>query len=203
MLKTLIKLPRRFRRYLDDDIYLDEKESDNEHKFDYRAYLDKEKWDFYWMRKKHHYDKLEKIVEKKSNLIKPDNIYTAFIDGASKGNPGHSSCGFLIKDENFEIILKDNFYLGFQTNNQAEYFGLFYLLFYANSIGIKDLDVYADSQLVVNQMNGIYKVRNDDLFKKWKKCKELSRVFENFSCNFIERTKNKEADALCNRIFRF
>jgi hypothetical protein len=90
------------------------------------------------------------------------NIYT---DGGSRGNPGPSASGYVLIDpQTNQVIVDKGIYLGITTNNQAEYQALKYALEEAHKMGAKDIHVYMDSMLVVNQMKGIFKVKNRDLW---------------------------------------
>jgi ribonuclease HI len=124
--------------------------------------------------------------------------YTLYFDGASKGNPGVSGIGMVIYKNGVElwsesVLLQDSF-----TNNQAEYYALIYGLDKAVQLKINELNVYGDSQLVINQMTGVYKVKNETLTFLHKKAVELSKLFDNIQFTHIYRINNKRADELAN-----
>lgn len=121
-----------------------------------------------------------------------------FTDGASRGNPGEAGIGVLIEDESGHIVKKLARYLGKATNNQAEYTALIDGLKAAVELGADEVSVFADSELVVKQMKGEYKVKNEDLQEKHGEAKKVAAGFKKVSYNYIPREKNKEADALAN-----
>src|ERR1700691_4266861 len=89
--------------------------------------------------------------------------HQANIDGAARGNPGPASYGVVIRDGSGELVAKLKKYIGRMTNNDAEYYGLIAALDYAESHGIRALRVESDSELMVKQMQGQYKVKSEDL----------------------------------------
>jgi ribonuclease HI len=138
--------------------------------------------------------KVEPIGDKKSTkLLK---IYT---DGGSRGNPGPSASGYVIMDENNRIIADEGLYLGITTNNQAEYTALKLALEHCLKLGAKEVEVFMDSLLVVNQMQGIFKVKNRDLWPIHDAIKTLTTKFNKVSFQHVPREMNKLADAAVNR----
>ena len=132
-----------------------------------------------------------------------DNQYdystvTIYTDGGSRGNPGPSASGFVIYDANEKIIVRSANYIGVTTNNQAEYISVKNALTYAQKLSAKKVVVFMDSQLVINQLNGEYKVKNRDLWPIYQSVKELSKTFGHISFNHTPREGNKLADALVN-----
>lgn len=121
---------------------------------------------------------------------------TAFADGASRGNPGPAAYGAVLQQDTNEITFSD--YLGITTNNVAEYTGLLKVLEKAAELGIKDLEVRMDSELVVKQMLGQYRVKNAGLIPLYEKAKMLSSRFPNFRIIHVRREYNKKADQLAN-----
>jgi len=122
-----------------------------------------------------------------------------YADGGSRGNPGPSAGGFVLFDSNDNIIEESGKYLGLTTNNQAEYHSLKGGMEAAVRLGIRSLDVYMDSLLVVNQMKGVYKIRNRDLWPIHHAIKELLPKFESVHFHHIPRELNKHADSLVNK----
>lgn len=120
-----------------------------------------------------------------------------FIDGACRGNPGTGGAG-IIYIFNGKILKEKYKYLGHTTNNQTEYLALLTALKDAYKMGYKNLSVYTDSELLYNQINGIYLVRNIDLKKLFDKAKKEIAKFALFQINRIDRKENKRADALAN-----
>lgn len=121
----------------------------------------------------------------------------AFADGGSRGNPGPAAYGAVLEQDASEVTLSD--YLGITTNNVAEYTGLVKVLEKAAELGIKDLEVRMDSELVVKQMLGQYRVRNPGLIPLYEKAKMLSSRFPNFRIVHVRREYNKKADQLANQ----
>jgi len=124
-------------------------------------------------------------------------IYT---DGGSRGNPGPSAYGFIVTDKAENILKKDGAYLGITTNNQAEYQAVLKALQAAHNLGAKKVDVYMDSLLVVNQINGSYKVRNRDLIPVYQAVKAEVERFQKVTFTYIPRAMNQAADTKVNEI---
>ncbi|MBP1748733.1 MAG: uncharacterized protein H6Q52_1272 [Deltaproteobacteria bacterium] len=118
------------------------------------------------------------------------------VDGASSGNPGRSGAGVVARDKDGLIILTRSVFLGEMTNNMAEYEALLIALNDAVQNSVKDVTVYTDSQLVANQINGLYKIKNTTLFQYVKKIKQTAGNFNHFAIHYIPREKNREADKL-------
>lgn len=119
-----------------------------------------------------------------------------YIDGSSKKNPGPAGIGIVCKTPDNQTIFKLSKFIGTATNNQAEYIALIESLKQALKNNIKKVVVYSDSELIVNQMNDRYKIRNSGLYKYFKEAKELLKNFEHISIEWIERKHNKESDIL-------
>jgi ribonuclease HI len=124
--------------------------------------------------------------------------HRANIDGAARGNPGPASYGVVIRDGQGELVAKLKKYIGRMTNNVAEYYGLIAALDYAESHGIRALRVESDSELMVKQMQGQYKVKSEDLRPLFERAKKMSQAFESFRIDHVYREQNREADALAN-----
>jgi ribonuclease HI/pterin-4a-carbinolamine dehydratase len=122
-----------------------------------------------------------------------------YADGGSRGNPGPSASGYVLLDENDKILVDKGVYLGITTNNQAEYTALKLGLEDAKKRQINTVDVYMDSLLVINQMRGIFKVRNRDLWPIHAAITDLSKEFKHVSFTHVPRELNKLADAAVNR----
>jgi ribonuclease HI len=123
-----------------------------------------------------------------------------FTDGGSRGNPGPSATGFVIKDMNNNIIEGSGFYLGITTNNQAEYQAVLQGLKESHRFKARIVHVYMDSLLVVNQMNGIFKIKNRDLWPIHQAIKDEISKFEKVNFTHVPREMNKLADAEVNKI---
>jgi ribonuclease HI len=124
--------------------------------------------------------------------------FQANIDGGSRGNPGPASYGVVVRNERGEIVAKLKKYIGRMTNNVAEYYGLIAALDYAQSNAVRALRVESDSELLVRQMRGHYKVKSPDLRPLFERAKKMSQTFESFRIDHVYREQNTEADALAN-----
>jgi ribonuclease HI len=136
------------------------------------------------------------FAEKTENL--PEHYLLAFTDGGARGNPGPSGYGVVIQDEAGRKIAALSEYLGHQTNNFAEYQALIAALEYAIQHGHKALKVISDSELLVRQIKGIYKVKNATLQDLHARARQLIRQLHWFSIVHVLRGKNQEADRLAN-----
>src|ERR1035437_797797 len=123
----------------------------------------------------------------------------AYIDGGSRGNPGPAGYGVAINDAAGRRIAELSDYLGVQTNNFAEYSGLLAALEYAVKHGHKALKVVSDSELLVKQTRGEYKVRNETLQQMAHEARELIRKLDSFQIRHVLREQNREADGLANQ----
>ena len=122
-----------------------------------------------------------------------------YSDGGSRGNPGPSASAYVVMDTSKKIIAQGNVYLGLTTNNQAEYHGVRLGLEKALELGAKKVDFRSDSMLVVNQMNGIYAIRNRELWPIYERIKELTTQFEKVTFTHVRRELNSLADGLVNK----
>lgn len=131
--------------------------------------------------------------------MKPDADSTAvaWIDGASRGNPGEAGFGVLfdLGDTTHEIAG----FLGRTTNNVAEYTALLAALTFAKEHGVRNLRLYSDSELLVRQLNGVYRVKARHLIPLFLEVIRLKRELDGFQLEHVPREENKEADRLANR----
>lgn len=128
----------------------------------------------------------------------PPHYVIAHSDGGARGNPGPAGYGVVIEDESGRKVAALSEYLGHQTNNFAEYQGLIAALEYALKHGHKALKLISDSELLVRQIKGIYKVKNATLQDLYGRAKELIAQLEWFSIGHALREHNREADRLAN-----
>jgi len=128
----------------------------------------------------------------------PAHHLIAHSDGGARGNPGPAGYGVVIKDESGRKVAALSEYLGHQTNNFAEYQGLIAALEYAIKHGPKALKLISDSELLVRQIKGIYKVKNAVLQDLHGRAKELIAQMDWFSIGHAFREQNQEADQLAN-----
>lgn len=124
--------------------------------------------------------------------------FTAHCDGGSRGNPGPAGFGAVIEDPQGRLVARLGEYLGKQTNNYAEYSGLLAVLKWAGENGVRRLRVVSDSELMVRQMKGQYKVGSPSLRPLWEEARRLSRNLESFEMTHTLRAGNAEADRLAN-----
>lgn len=127
------------------------------------------------------------------------DFITAYCDGGSRGNPGPAGYGVSIEDAAGHPVAELSEFLGVKTNNFAEYSGLLAALEYALSHGHTRLRVIADSELMVKQMKGQYRVSSPDLRPLWEEAKRRAARLERFEIQHVLRGKNKRADALANQ----
>jgi ribonuclease HI len=128
----------------------------------------------------------------------PAGVHLANIDGASRGNPGPASYAVVLRDPAGKIILQLAKNLGRETNNVAEYYALLAALDYAATHGIQALRIRSDSELLVRQMQGRYKVKSADLKPLHERASKLARQLGYFAIEHVRREMNRDADALAN-----
>jgi len=128
----------------------------------------------------------------------PSAWFTAHCDGGSRGNPGPAGYGAVIEDPQGRIAARLSEFLGIQTNNYAEYKGLLAVLAWAGQNSARQLRVVSDSELMVKQMKGQYKVASPVLRPLWEDAKRLARGLDKFEISHTLRGGNKEADRLAN-----
>ena len=119
-------------------------------------------------------------------------------DGASRGNPGHAAAGVALEREDGTLLARGKKYLGVMTNNQAEYRALILGLLSAVRYHPSALRVYMDSELIVRQMTGQYKVRDETLRPLYEEAQKLTRAIPDVTFTHVLRGKNALADALAN-----
>jgi ribonuclease HI len=133
-------------------------------------------------------------------MSKKVRLYT---DGGSRGNPGPAASGaviYAVKDgEEGKELATATRYLGKETNNQAEYTAVIIGLEKAKELGAKEVEVVMDSELAVRQLNGIYKVKNEELAKRFIEIWRLRQDFAKVTFRHVERAKNARADVLVNK----
>jgi ribonuclease HI len=137
--------------------------------------------------------------------------YYVFADGASKGNPGESSIGGIcFKDriqnlpefiDNGQFVFSISKRIGRKTNNEAEYLSLITALEHLKEHNIQTAEIYMDSELVVRQINGIYKVKKENLIPLWRRANELRKNMD-LTFSHVPREKNQIADYLANQALK-
>lgn len=122
----------------------------------------------------------------------------AYIDGGARGNPGPAGYGVRIENEQGELINEFNGYLGTSTNNVAEYNGLLAALKYATEHGHRSVRIKSDSELLVKQMRGEYRVKHPRLLPLYQEAKALAHDLDRIVFEHVRREHNKDADRLAN-----
>jgi ribonuclease HI len=125
---------------------------------------------------------------------------TLFADGGSRGNPGPAASGAVLFGEDGQVLREVGTFLGVSTNNVAEWTGLLTGLEAALDLGVDDLAVRLDSELVVKQISGAYRVKNAGLIPLHAKAKVLLRKFAHVDVQHVRRKQNAAADALVNQV---
>ena len=125
-----------------------------------------------------------------------DNTEQAYvyIDGGSRGNPGPSAIGYIIKSSDKKVIAARAKYIGETTNNVAEYTALLFALKHASKLGVKNVLVRSDSKLVVKQLNGAWRIKNQRMIDLCSACRQAASDFKQFRIEHISRAQNTEAD---------
>jgi len=129
----------------------------------------------------------------------PAGVHFADIDGASRGNPGPAAYAVILRAPDGSKIAELSKRIGRETNNIAEYYALIAALDYAAANSIHALRVRSDSELLVRQMQGRYKVKSEDLRPLHERARKLARTLRYFAIEHVPREQNSEADALANR----
>ena len=132
-------------------------------------------------------------------------MFRVFTDGASRGNPGQAAVAFIMLSDQETIVMQGSKEIGIRTNNQAEYEAVIFALDSAMQLQIKNLTCYLDSLLVVNQLNGVYKVSNPHLRQLWSQVQERLTWYSQVTFNHVPRDNKyiKIVDRLANRQLDF
>jgi ribonuclease HI len=120
------------------------------------------------------------------------------VDGGARGNPGPAGVGAVLTDDSGAELARANAYIGEATNNVAEYRALLLGLERARALGMREIEIVNDSQLVARQLTGEYRVKNEDLKLLHAKARQALGEFERWSIRSVPRAKNEVADALVN-----
>ena len=123
---------------------------------------------------------------------------TAYIDGGARGNPGPAGYGVHVCDQSGKVLAEISKFLGHQTNNYAEYSALLAALDYAIANGYRKLKIFSDSELLVKQLRGEYKVRSPELRELYEEARARIRKLEKFQIEHVRRELNRAADRLAN-----
>jgi ribonuclease HI len=132
-------------------------------------------------------------------MAQSQKAWVVMVDGAARGNPGEAGCGAVIYDENGVMVKQLSRYLGHTTNNVAEYEGLLMGLDALLELGRKQIVVQSDSELLVRQLNGRYRVKDEKLKVLFRRAMALLRQFDSYRMLHVGRELNKLADRLANQ----
>jgi ribonuclease HI len=132
--------------------------------------------------------------------VKKEKKLKIFIDGGARGNPGHGACAAVFYDSAGAVLREEGKYLGRCTNNFAEYNGLRLALAAASRIGAEELEIFSDSELLVRQYSGQYRIKDETLASIMSGIRAAAAGFKRISLSHVPRAKNREADRLVNQI---
>lgn len=141
-------------------------------------------------------ERQEAAAREEAEQAKRTRLYS---DGAARGNPGPAGAGAVIVNADGHVVAKIGKFLGDNTNNFAEYMGLILGLKRAKAMGIKELDVFSDSELIVKQLSGEYAVRAENLRPLHEEARSLLQGFGEVKVRYIPREENEQADLMSNR----
>ncbi len=144
--------------------------------------------------------KIVRVGEENKQVLPVSDFATIYTDGGSRGNPGPSGLGYYIIGPDGKELKRGGEFLGFSTSRLAEYYGLKEGLEQAIELGLKRVHFKSDSLMMVNQMNGIYKVKNPDLMQIHADVLKLLENLEAYSFTHVPRELNAEADAEVNKV---
>ncbi|MDB5183375.1 MAG: fructose-2,6-bisphosphatase, putative phosphoglycerate mutase [Candidatus Saccharibacteria bacterium] len=144
-------------------------------------------------------DKVTEISKSNDDKIATNVDAIIYADGGSRGNPGPSASGYIIMNNTQQVLAQGGQYLGITTNNQAEYHGVRLALEKAQELGLKRVDFRLDSMLVVNQMNGIYTIKNRELWPINERIRDLIKNFDKVTFRHVARELNQLADGEVNK----
>lgn len=133
-----------------------------------------------------------------TNYREVANSATVYVDGASRGNPGPAGVGYAIIDENGNILATGGDFIGFATSRVAEYYALKLGIEKALELGLKSVRFVGDNLMMINQMKGLYKVKNQDLMPIYDSIQELLQRFDAYAFTHVKREQNTAADAKAN-----
>ena len=143
--------------------------------------------------------KTTRHIPTSAHLMSESSTVNIYVDGASRGNPGEAGVGFIIVTTDGKVLKEAGRYLGRTTNNVAEYQALIIALKEAKSLGAEAIKIFADSELMVKQIKGEYKVKSAGLLPLYQEAKALLMEFSRYDIIHINREKNTEADRLANQ----
>lgn len=119
-------------------------------------------------------------------------------DGGSRGNPGPAACGVVVRSDDGQILMERGQFLGRQTNNVAEYEGVILGLAMARELNADEVELRSDSELLVRQLTGVYRVKNEALKLLYDKVRSAMKPFKGVVIRHVRREENSDADRMCN-----
>lgn len=131
--------------------------------------------------------------------VAASNRIRVYSDGAARGNPGLAGAGAVLVEPNGRVVERLGKFLGVQTNNYAEYMGLLLGLKRAKELGVQEVEVFADSELMIRQLGGRYQVKSPSLRPLYEEVLELLNQFGRFKLVYVPREMNAAADEMSNR----
>jgi len=145
-------------------------------------------------------DELQELFQEVADHFRDleEGVWSLYCDGASRGNPGQAGAGVLLVDSFGDIRVQYGEYLGRTTNNVAEYQALILGLKMARNLGVRKIQVFADSELLVRQLNGQYRVKAPHLLPLWEEARKALQGFETHAISHVPRELNYLADRLAN-----
>ena len=143
---------------------------------------------------------LSRLIEAYFNPQPAQAMVIMFCDGGSRGNPGPGACAYVLLDDQEKVLKQGGKYFEYCTNNQAEYWGLKMGVSAALAAGMTRLSIHMDSQLIVRQIKGEYKIKNKDLLPLYKGVKEDLAKMQEYKIVYVPRRYNQLADSLANQI---
>jgi ribonuclease HI len=146
-------------------------------------------------------EEMAHILQEAASILQQETqgFWRLYVDGACRGNPGPGGAGAVLFDPMGERQAAESRYLGETTNNVAEYQGLLLGLKLAQNLGVRNLQVFADSLLVVQQLKGAYRVRTAHLLPLWQEAHQALQKFDNYAIAHLDRSLNHEADRLARQ----
>jgi len=144
---------------------------------------------------------MAQILNEAAMVFRIDDLamWSLYCDGASRGNPGPAGAGYVLYDVKDERRAAEGRYLGVATNNVAEYQALILGLHKALELGVKNLAVFSDSELLVRQLNGSYQVKKPHLLPLWNEARKALQKFRFHAISHLDRSFNHEADRLARQ----
>lgn len=143
--------------------------------------------------------KIKPFINEEKKRTAPAGLVHVHTDGACRGNPGPSSAGWVFSEPGGAIFRRGGAFLGRATNNEAEYVAVILALEDAIKEGFEQIKLHADSELLVKQVTGVYRVKNPRIKKLYEQLMSLARKFKHFEAKHVRREFNEEADGEANR----